>query len=95
MGIPARPEGGVCGEAVCHLTPLLVRAVHEHPGRITGDRDTNSEVLVSIVLEERALGVMDLDCLGVCGFGEEDVKGLQRLAEIIVRRFDCPGAGGR
>jgi len=90
--IPARPGGGVCADAFCQRLPLLVRDVHEYPGHIPCDGDTNSEVVVPLVVEGRALGVLDLDCLRVGGFGEEDATGLQRVAEIVVRGCDWPGA---
>jgi len=55
--------------------------VHEDVRHIAYAGETNSEVVVPLVLEGRAVGVLDLQCLLPGGFSEEDVKGLQRLSE--------------
>lgn len=38
--------------------------------------------------EVKALGVLDLDCLALGGFTEEDEDGLKSIAELIVRSCD-------
>lgn len=38
--------------------------------------------------EETLLGVLDLDCLAVAGFDEEDKIGLERIVEHIVGACD-------
>jgi L-methionine (R)-S-oxide reductase len=38
--------------------------------------------------EVTVLGVLDLDCLAIGGFDEEDRKGLERIAELVVKSCD-------
>ena len=37
---------------------------------------------------ETALGVLDLDCLALEGFDEDDKRGLERVADLIVESCD-------
>jgi len=73
----------------------LVPDVELYPGHIACDGDTKSEVVCPLILksnggnaEVTVLGVLDLDCLAVGGFDEEDRKGLERIAELVVKSCD-------
>ncbi|EJU01846.1 GAF domain-like protein [Dacryopinax primogenitus] len=88
--IPARPGGGLCSACCLQHQPVLVPDVHAYPGHIPCDGETNSEVVVPLLLGNRILGVLDLDCLRIAGFEQEDVRGLERVAEIVVGGCDWP-----
>ncbi|KZO98313.1 GAF domain-like protein [Calocera viscosa TUFC12733] len=104
--IPARAGGGVCADAFVRRSPVLVLDVHAYPGHIPCDAETNAEVVLPLVLGReqggkeqggkeqggRALGVLDLDCLRVGGFDAEDVEGLGRVVQIVLRECDWPEA---
>lgn len=83
---------GVCADAYVSQATKLVPDVHAYPGHIACDGDTNSEIVCPLLLDEDdkklALGVLDLDCLAKGGFDEEDRKGLERIARLIVRCCD-------
>ncbi|KAI0066022.1 GAF domain-like protein [Artomyces pyxidatus] len=83
---------GVCADAYLSRQTLLVRDVNAYPGHIACDGDTNSEIVCPLVLtlEDKVvcLGVFDLDCLAVGGFGEEDKAGLERIARLVVESCD-------
>lgn len=74
---------GVCGNAASSKNTQLVKNVNEYPGHIACDGDTQSEIVVPIVYENKVVGVLDIDCLDLNGFDEVDQKYLERLVEMI------------
>ena len=72
---------------------MLVQDVDAYPGHIACDGETKSEVVCPLLLEvaqeeERAIGVLDLDCLALAGFDERDQMGLERIARLVVNACD-------
>ena len=53
---------------------------------------TKSEIVCPLVLHREdgdvAVGVLDLDCLALAGFTEEDRAGLEKIAQLIVEACD-------
>lgn len=70
---------GVCGNAYSTAKTILVEDVDAYPGHIACDGDTKSEIVCPLLLftpgGTRVVGVLDLDCLAIGGFGEEDKIG--------------------
>ena len=73
---------------------MLVTDVNAYPGHIACDGETKSEIVCPLLLSlpdeesERALGVLDLDCLALAGFDEQDKIGLERIAKLVVEACD-------
>lgn len=74
---------GVCGTAASDLKTQLVPDVEKYPGHIACDGDTKSEIVVPIVQNGVIRGVLDIDCLALNGFTEEDAVALEKLAAKI------------
>lgn len=74
---------GVCGTAALTQTTQLVPDVHKYPGHIACDSETNSEIVVPIVIDGKTVAVLDIDCETLEGFNEEDQKWLEQLADAI------------
>lgn len=74
---------GVCGNAVTKSKTQLVPNVNEYPGHIACDGETQSEIVVPIIKDNKVLGVLDIDCLEFNGFNEIDVKYLEELVKAI------------
>ncbi|KAI8989253.1 GAF domain-like protein [Pilobolus umbonatus] len=74
---------GVCGTSASKRQTMVVRDVHEFPGHIACDSASNSEIVVPIVLKDRVLGVLDIDCTTTDGFCEEDKIGLEAIVSVI------------
>jgi len=59
-----------------------------YPGHIACDGETKSEIVVPLVHrigdEVRIYGVLDLDCLAINGFTEEDRVGLEKIVNLII-----------
>ena len=75
---------GVCGAAAQTRQTVLVDNVHEFPGHIACDNESNSEIVVPLIIEDRLIGVLDLDSPSLGRFDEEDAAGLNELAEIFL-----------
>ena len=76
---------GVCGTAAEQRQTILVGDVHEFPGHIACDSASNSEIVVPLILNEQLIGVLDLDSPSFARFDDEDARGLNELAEILVQ----------
>ncbi|KAH8827324.1 GAF domain-like protein [Flagelloscypha sp. PMI_526] len=90
INVPShKPPKGVCAAGFLTKKTVLVPNVEEFPGHIACDGDTKSEIVIPLLLkvkeEQVVLGVLDLDCLGVGGFGEEDKEGLEKIVELVVK----------
>ena len=82
---------GVCADAYLQQQTLLVPDVDVYPGHIACDGDTKSEIVCPLVLQgvnQTIVGVLDLDCLAVNGFTEEDKAGLTKIADLVVASCD-------
>lgn len=79
---------GVCADAFLKRETLVVPEVDLYPGHIACDGETKSEIVVPLVHKigdhVHNYGVLDLDCLAVNGFTEEDRIGLERIVDLIV-----------
>lgn len=75
---------GVCGTAAEQRQTILVDNVHEFPGHIACDSESNSEVVVPLIKAQQLIGVLDLDSPLVGRFDEEDAKGLNELVSLFM-----------
>lgn len=80
---------GVCADAFVKQSTLLVADVDAYPGHIACDGETKSEIVVPLIsVDGKALGVLDLDCLAMGGFTEEDRTGLEKIAALVARECE-------
>jgi L-methionine (R)-S-oxide reductase len=79
---------GVCGTAAAHGQTILVDNVHEFPGHIACDSESNSEIVVPLSKHEGLLGVLDLDSPLFGRFDDQDAEGLNELAQIFITMSD-------
>ena len=79
---------GVCADAFLQGQTVVVPNVDTYPGHIACDGETKSEIVSPLLLEKdgkiHVLGVLDLDCLSVNGFDDDDKVGLERIASLVV-----------
>ena len=81
---------GVCGTAAEQRQTILVDNVHEFPGHIACDSESNSEIVVPLINEQQLIGVLDLDSPLVGRFDEEDARGLNDLVSIFIESLPTP-----
>ncbi|ODV58377.1 L-methionine (R)-S-oxide reductase [Ascoidea rubescens DSM 1968] len=79
---------GVCGKTASTKQTQLVPDVNKFPGHIACDGETNSEIVVPILLDNELKGVLDIDSLTLEGFDEVDADFLQKLADLIAATCD-------
>ncbi len=78
---------GVCGTAVAERKTQLVMDVHQFPGHIACDSDSNSEIVVPLFKGEEVLGVLDIDSPLLARFTEADQEGLEAFAQVLETLF--------
>ena len=94
INVAAGKARGVCADAFVRRATVRVQDVDAYPGHIACDGETKSEAVCPLLLplpgeaSERALGVLDLDCLAPAGFDERDRVGLERIAKLVVESCD-------
>lgn len=79
---------GVCGRAAETRTTQVVPDVHADKAHIACDGETNSEIVVPLIVDGRTVGVLDIDCLDKDGFDAEDARVLEHLAAQIAKSCD-------
>ncbi|MBO7614448.1 MAG: GAF domain-containing protein [Bacilli bacterium] len=91
MGKPACTQievgKGACGTAFVNKETVLVKNVHEFSGHIACDSASNSEIVVPIFVNNKVVGVLDLDSTSLNRFTEEDKNGLEEIVEVISSCF--------
>ena len=75
---------GVCGAAATKCVTTIVPNVHEFPGHIACDMESNSEIVVPLMKNKHFIGVLDLDSPLLARFDEVDAAGLEALAKILL-----------
>src|SRR5256885_3526566 len=75
---------GVCGAGAAKCETVIVPNVHEFPGHIACDSNSNSEIVTPLMKGSKLIGVLDLDSPLLSRFDEEDAVGLERLVRILL-----------
>ena len=76
-------DKGVCGAAARTRATQRVEDVHAFPGHIACDADSRSELVVPIVVNDRLIGVLDLDSPSPARFNAADQAGAEALIARI------------
>lgn len=87
QGLPACiriPIGkGVCGTAAETGNTQVVENVHEFPGHIACDAQSQSEIVVPIMIGNELFGVLDIDSPDIGRFSEEEGALLEKFVNKI------------
>jgi GAF domain-containing protein len=79
---------GVCGTAAARRETIIVPDVHRFPGHIACDERSRSEVVVPLIVDEKVLGVLDLDSPRLARFDREDARGLEEFVRVLLASSD-------
>ncbi|HEX6635490.1 MAG TPA: GAF domain-containing protein [Usitatibacter sp.] len=79
---------GVCGTAAAEGRSIVVPDVNAFAGHIACDCASRSELVVPVMREGKAVGVLDLDSPRLARFGEEDARGLETIVRDFVAATD-------
>ncbi|GAB3380641.1 GAF domain-containing protein [Lysobacter fragariae] len=77
-------DKGVCGAAARTRQTQRVADVHAFPGHIACDAASRSELVVPLVRGDELIGVFDLDSPEPDRFDEDDQRGLEAIAQVLV-----------
>ena len=70
---------GVCGTAAATRATQRVANVHAFPGHIACDEASESELVVPLVVDNRLVGVLDIDSPRLDRFSEADQVGIESI----------------
>lgn len=76
---------GVCGTAAKTRESQLVDDVDQFPGHIACDSRSRSELVCPIIVEDRLIGVFDVDSPVVSRFSQPDLQGIEAMLKILVK----------
>ncbi len=74
---------GVCGTAAETKLSQVVHNVHLFPGHIACDSQSNSEVVVPILDNDKVVAVIDVDSPNFSNFDDDDRVGLEMIAATL------------
>lgn len=79
---------GVCGTAAAENKTQVVADVHQFPGHIACDAASRSEIVIPLVVENKMIGVLDIDSPVLNRFESTDKTYLEQLAAILIEATD-------
>lgn len=78
---------GVCGTAYGKQETIVVPDVNQFPGHIVCDAASQSEIVVPLLRNGKALGVLDVDAPIKNRFSEEDQEFLEGFVDILMNHY--------
>jgi GAF domain-containing protein len=79
---------GVCGTAAAENKTQVVADVHQFPGHIACDAASRSEIVIPLVVDNKVIGVLDIDSPVLNRFESVDKTYLEQLAAILIEASD-------
>lgn len=83
---------GVCGTAARERRTLVVPDVEKFPGHIACDSASRSEIVVPLIVNDRVLGVLDIDSPSLARFTDADRVGLEKVAAVLLKSNVWPNS---
>lgn len=77
---------GVCGAAWKEAQTIVVPNVEEFPGHIACSSLSKSEIVVPILVNNKVVGVLDIDSEELNTFDQTDKNELEKVVEIITEK---------
>ena len=74
---------GVCGTAAQKRQVLRVEDVHQFAGHIACDANSNSEIVLPIIVDGHVVGVLDIDSPSFNRFTQKDEDLLKDVVKVI------------
>ena len=74
---------GVCGYCARERKTVIVDNVHNFPGHIACDSESNSEIVVPLFKGKELFGLLDIDSKRFSRFSEDDKVLLEKTAKVI------------
>ena len=78
---------GVCGSSFAKKQTIIVPDVEKFEGHIACSSETKSEIVIPIIVEQKAVGVLDIDSELLNHFDQTDQSYLEKLATLISQKW--------
>lgn len=78
---------GVCAKAIMTKTIQNIVDVHAFEGHIACDSASNSELVIPIIKNEVAIGVLDIDSPVFSRFDQDDEDMAQAIVNILIKKL--------
>lgn len=75
---------GVCGTSFESEETIIVPDVNEFPGHIVCDAASQSEIVIPLIKDGKAIGVLDVDAPIKNRFGDDEKELLEAFVEILL-----------
>lgn len=75
---------GVCGYCARTLESVIVPNVHEFQDHIACDANSNSELVVPIIINNKLYGVLDIDSPLINRFSQNDLEMFELLISYLI-----------
>ena len=75
---------GVCGTSFERKETMIVPDVSEFPGHIVCDAASQSEIVIPLIKDGKAIGVLDVDAPIKNRFGDDEKELLEAFVEILL-----------
>ena len=83
------PKGkGVCGTAFALGKTIVVPNVHEFKGHIACDSDSNSEIVIPVIVNGTIIAVLDIDSTIFDKFSDDDRIGLELFVANLAKNLE-------
>jgi GAF domain-containing protein len=79
---------GVCGTVAEERRALRVDEVASFPGYIACDSATRSELVAPIIINGKLYGVLDIDSPEPARFNDDDLRLIQRVANLVAKAVE-------
>ncbi|WP_444998513.1 GAF domain-containing protein [Aliikangiella sp. IMCC44359] len=79
---------GVCGTSAENKTIEIVHDVDLFPGHIACDSRSRSEIVFPIIIEDKLIGVLDIDSPSIGRFDQSDAEGISILLATLIDSTD-------
>lgn len=77
-------DKGVCGHAATTKQTVIVPDVNQFPGHIACSAESQSEIVIPFVKENRTIFVLDVDSKQLDYFNEKDQQFLEEVVQLLV-----------
>lgn len=78
---------GVCGHAFTLKQTVIVDDVHQFPGHIACDERSRSEMVIPFLIENKLVGVLDIDSPSLARFTPADKSALEKAVLILSKKI--------
>ena len=78
---------GVCGTSFKEKKTIVVEDVNKFSGHIACDENSRSEIVVPIFIDDKIIGVLDIDSYNYSNFDETDKKNFEMLVSILSNKL--------